>query len=183
VLVGWSSGAFNAWEYLKTYGKERVAGLVVVDEAASDFHWDGWKHGPVELDRLRMMTIGVQVAQRDLARNRFVPGLFTSALEPADLDWMVDEVSSIPPVIAAAVAFDEITRDYREFIPSTPVPTLVCHGRHDALIPLAAGEHVASVTPDARLVVFENSGHAPFYDEPDRFNAEVAAFIDSLPQR
>ena len=34
----------------------------------------------------------------------------------------------------------------------------------------------------ARLVTFEDSGHAPFWDEADRFNAELDGFIQGLPK-
>ena len=30
------------------------------------------------------------------------------------------------------------------------------------------------------MEVFEGSGHALFYEEPDRFNAVVAGFVDTL---
>jgi pimeloyl-ACP methyl ester carboxylesterase len=35
--------------------------------------------------------------------------------------------------------------------------------------------------PDARLVVFGESGHCPFLEEPDRFNEVVDDWIRSLP--
>ena len=34
--------------------------------------------------------------------------------------------------------------------------------------------------PEARLVTFEHSAHAPFYEEPELFNAELDKFISSL---
>ena len=34
--------------------------------------------------------------------------------------------------------------------------------------------------PNARLLVFENSGHCPFLEESKRFNKEVDQFIQSL---
>jgi pimeloyl-ACP methyl ester carboxylesterase len=183
VLVGWSSGAFNAWEYLQTYGEERVSALVIIDESASDYAWPDWPHGPVDIDRIRAMASGVQANQRGLLRERFVPALFSSTLTDEELDWMVEEVAAIPPVIAAAVLFDEVTRDYRAFVPTITVPVLVCHGRNDAMIPLSAGEQLVRMHPDARLAVFEESGHAPFYDEPDAFDAQLAQFVDSILAR
>jgi proline iminopeptidase len=45
---------------------------------------------------------------------------------------------------------------------------------------LDAGEYIASVQPNARLVVFEESGHTPFVEEPERFRDEVAGFIADL---
>jgi proline iminopeptidase len=52
---------------------------------------------------------------------------------------------------------------------SVTVPTLVCVGRHDHLLPGAASEYPRQALPDARLVVLEHSSHTPFWDEPDRF--------------
>jgi transposase len=45
------------------------------------------------------------------------------------------------------------------------------------------GAYLAEAMPDARLVIFEDSGHAPFWDEPDRFNDEVESFIARLAYR
>jgi pimeloyl-ACP methyl ester carboxylesterase len=39
------------------------------------------------------------------------------------------------------------------------VPTLVLHGREDALVPLAHGEATAQAVPGARLVVLDGMGH------------------------
>ncbi len=34
---------------------------------------------------------------------------------------------------------------------------------------------------DAEISLYPESGHAPFYDEPDRFNRELATFISDRP--
>jgi non-heme chloroperoxidase len=183
VLVGWSSGAFNVWEYLQTYGADRVAGIVVVDESASDYAWPDWPHGPADITRLQAMTASVQTDQSGMVRGSFVHSLFADEAPAAAVDWMVEEITMIPPTIAAAVAFYELTRDYRELLADIKVPALICQGRQDKMIPVGAAEHLAATIPDARLVLFDNSGHAPFYEEPDRFNAELAAFVDELPSR
>lgn len=181
VLVGWSSGAFNAWEYLQTYGTERIAGLVVVDESASDFSWPDWPHGPADLASIQGLTTGVQTDQHGMVRNGFVHSLFAGDAPAEDIDWMVEEITSIPATVAAAVAFDELTRDYRSLMSEIKVPALICQGRMDKMIPIGAAEYLAETIPDARLVVFEASGHAPFYEEPERFNAELTAFVEALP--
>jgi hypothetical protein len=53
----------------------------------------------------------------------------------------------------------------------------VLHGRHDTILELAEGEALAAAIPGARLVVFEESGHAPFLEEPDAFNAALLALL------
>jgi pimeloyl-ACP methyl ester carboxylesterase len=182
VLVGWSSGAFCIWEYVKQYGDDRLAGVVIVDEAASDLNRGDWTLGAMDLDGLIGMLEVVQVAHADMVRGRFVHRLFATPPATEDIDWMVDEITQIPPVVAAAVAFDEITRDYREGLADVRVPALVCHGAQDQMLPVENGAYLADAMPDARLVLFEKSGHAPFWDEADRFNAELERFIADLPK-
>lgn len=92
---------------------------------------------------------------------------------------MGDEILMTPPVIAAAVAFDELTRDYRSALADVDVPALVAWGRHAAL-PFENASYLAKHMPQARLVTFEHSGHTPFYEEPDLFNTEPDEFISSL---
>ena len=31
VLIGWSNGSFNVWQYLHDYGDERIAAVALVD--------------------------------------------------------------------------------------------------------------------------------------------------------
>jgi pimeloyl-ACP methyl ester carboxylesterase len=56
------------------------------------------------------------------------------------------------------------------------VPTLILHGVHDQVCkyPLALAQHQG--IKNSRLVPFENSGHGLFYDERDKFNAELFGF-------
>jgi pimeloyl-ACP methyl ester carboxylesterase len=180
VLVGWSSGAFCIWQYLLDYGSDNIAGIVIVDESPTDFNWPGWTLGAHDISSLVGMFNMVQTSHAAMVRNGFVPKLFRSELTAAELDWMVEEVTMIPPTVAAAVAFDEITRDYRAMLGGIKVPTLVCFGRHDLFLSPDNGQYLADATPGARLVMFDDSGHAPQWDEPERFNREVRSFVDTL---
>lgn len=61
-------------------------------------------------------------------------------------------------------------------------PTLVLGGRHDWWAPEAqATARLAAQLPDARLALFEHSGHYPFVEETTKFCHEVRAFLRSLP--
>jgi pimeloyl-ACP methyl ester carboxylesterase len=93
---------------------------------------------------------------------------------------MIRETTMISPTIAAAAGFDQCTRDYRPFLPNVKVPALVCFGRHDMFVPAPNAEFLTHSMPEARLVVFEDSGHVPFWEEPERFNTELDAFIRSI---
>ncbi len=57
--------------------------------------------------------------------------------------------------------------DSYELLADIRCPTLVMCGREDALTPLALHEEMASVIPDARLVVVEDCGHLTPLEQPD----------------
>lgn len=59
------------------------------------------------------------------------------------------------------------------------VPTLVIHGRLDAIVPLSAGETAAALIPGAELVVIDDAGHVPTITRP----REVVAAIDEWAAR
>jgi pimeloyl-ACP methyl ester carboxylesterase len=43
------------------------------------------------------------------------------------------------------------------------VPTLIIHGSHDALLPLAHGKDTAEAVPGAKLVIIKGLGHGMVY--------------------
>ena len=50
-------------------------------------------------------------------------------------------------------------------------------GAADRLVLLAASKHTAATIPGAKLSVYDGVGHAPFWEDTARFNAELAAFV------
>ncbi|MEK6767632.1 MAG: alpha/beta fold hydrolase, partial [Gemmatimonadota bacterium] len=66
--------------------------------------------------------------------------------------------------------------DLRPRLAEIRVPTLILHGRHDP-VPLASSATLASLLPDARLVVFEDSGHALYAEETGKFVRVLDEFL------
>ncbi len=58
------------------------------------------------------------------------------------------------------------------------VPTLIIWGAEDELIPLEAGHKLNAAIKGSQLVVFEQCGHAPQEEMPDRALAEITKFIE-----
>ena len=59
---------------------------------------------------------------------------------------------------------------------SIAAPTLVVHGRHDRIIPVANAQLIAERVPGARLQILEESGHLYATEEPEVDDA-IAAFL------
>ncbi len=56
-------------------------------------------------------------------------------------------------------------------------PTLVIWGKHDPYVPVRYAERQREFFPGARVVAFENSGHWPFMDDPERVAEVVVPFL------
>jgi pimeloyl-ACP methyl ester carboxylesterase len=175
VLVGWSMGAMVIWSYFRQFSDESIKATVVVAQGPSDLKRDDWELG-FDFPALCHLMDEIQTDRAQLAKN-FIPFMFKEPITETDVQWMFKEITSLPESIASAILFDQSVQDYRSVLPSVTVPTLLAFGGADKLVPMAAGTYLQDNMPDARLVVFKNSSHCPFLEEPERFNAEVDKFI------
>jgi pimeloyl-ACP methyl ester carboxylesterase len=67
--------------------------------------------------------------------------------------------------------------DYSDCLGRIWSQTLVCAGRHDPQTPPGCSQELASGIPSARQVIFEQSGHYPYIEEPACFEKELTHFF------
>lgn len=60
------------------------------------------------------------------------------------------------------------------------VPVLLLVGRHDVVFPPTQSERIQKRAGQAELVVFENSGHLPWSEEPEAFHDSVRTWVQRL---
>ncbi|MCA0989295.1 alpha/beta fold hydrolase [Guptibacillus algicola] len=178
-LVGWSMGAFVIWEYIHQFGEEGLKGTIIVDELASDFKWPDFEIGAFDLPALTGMMRQIQTDQEGLLKG-FLPLMFKEDLPEEELEWMLEETTKLPASIASAILFDQSIVDCRPYFKHISKPTLLCFGREEKLIPVAAGEHLQKSIAHSKLEIFEESCHCPFLEEPEKFNDVVDHFVQSL---
>jgi pimeloyl-ACP methyl ester carboxylesterase len=61
---------------------------------------------------------------------------------------------------------------------SSVLPTLIVWGQRDRIIPVGHAHDAHRAMPASRLVVFEESGHFPHHEEPQRFVDVLRDFLD-----
>jgi len=59
------------------------------------------------------------------------------------------------------------------------VPVQIIWGEDDFVIPVSHARIAHEAMPEAQLEIFEDAGHMPFHDHPDRFVETIERFIDS----
>jgi pimeloyl-ACP methyl ester carboxylesterase len=71
-----------------------------------------------------------------------------------------------------------VNEDQRDELPRITAPTLLIWGAEDRDTPLAAGQLMEKLIPDAGLVVFERAGHYSYVDAAPAFGRVVRHFLE-----
>jgi pimeloyl-ACP methyl ester carboxylesterase len=80
---------------------------------------------------------------------------------------------------AAIVASNEKTDGVWDYLADIKHPVLVVDGSNDLIIPTVNGFTLQQHLPNAQLIVYPDSSHAPFYQYPELFLAHAALFLDA----
>lgn len=179
VLVGWSLGAIISWEYVHRFGTDHIRGLVDVDMEAAPGDWSPDSPGRYDADTLQAITDAVQADHWALIEQSNRDLVAEPQPEPI-ATTMFDEFTRCPPTIKVAIIAAATTCDYRDVLRGLDVPILVCAGADETWRSVAAVEEIDELAPDSQFVLFEESGHCPMFEEPDRFNRIVSEFVESL---
>jgi non-heme chloroperoxidase len=180
-LLGWSMGASVCWSYLELFGTGGIAGHVSVDQSPRQYYDETWRWGQpgcYDAEALAVLITRIEYDPRSVARG-LVRGCFGDAHTPAEgeVESLAREIDTCPPKVRSAIMTDHTHLDWRDFLPTLNIPVLVCVGRQSKVFPWRGSAWVGENVPGAETVFFEESGHMPFYEEPENFNRVVGRFV------
>ncbi|RAI01925.1 hypothetical protein DLJ53_11075 [Acuticoccus sediminis] len=89
----------------------------------------------------------------------------------------VDDSMEAPLEAMLSVQQSLIDMDTTPELARITAPVLVTHGVHDHGRTMDHAERLMAGIPDARLALFEESGHAPMWEEAPKFNETLHAFL------
>ncbi len=186
-LIGWSIGARTVLSYIELFRGYRLKGVVLVDEVPSiEVHGppdppEAEAEPPPEAEAEPPPEDELEPpSEDDTARRRWqLRKMFVSLDVPDDeLDRLLEESRENTPAQGDTLGPDYQAQDWRPMLPSIDLPVLITTGGKSGACP--GCKYMHEHIPGARMEVFEDSGHALFYEEPDRFNAVVTGFVDGL---
>lgn len=179
-LVGWSIGARTVLSYIELFRGYRLKGVVLVDEVPSIEVHDPPDDSPGPETVSPPEDDTEPPPEDDTARRRWeLRNMFVSLDVPdAELDVLLEESRENTPAQGVTLGPDYQAQDWRPMLPSIDLPVLITTGGLSGAFP--GCRYMYEHIPGARMEVFEGSGHALFYEEPDRFNAVVAGFVNTL---
>lgn len=186
-VLGTSWGGMLAMEYALTHPRG-LLGLILNSTLASARAWAGeaarLRDELPEEHALTLRTKDVDDPTYEEAERVFNARHFCRLEHPVELERM------------AAVRGKDVYRsmwgpnewtmtgklggwDVRDRLHEIKVPVLLTAGRYDMCTPLILRQ-LQEGLPEASTIVFENSSHTPYLEEPEAFLAAAEAFLDRV---
>ncbi|MFK3979338.1 alpha/beta fold hydrolase [Micromonospora sp. NPDC050397] len=187
VMAGGSYGGFISMEYAIRH-PERVRALVLRDTSADHENDKAARHNAetstrvtIDLEKLDRINNGLTRDDADLRDCwREILPLYDHVYDPAKVAERVAATPYRYQTHNYAFAVNMPNYDIKSRLHRITCPTLVTVGRDDWITPVASSEVIASLIPDARLVVFEKSGHSPQVEEAPRWRQVVRDFLHEI---
>jgi pimeloyl-ACP methyl ester carboxylesterase len=180
-VVGNSMGGFIGAELALSYDT-RVERLVLV--SAAGLSTEHLAQTPAVV-LARLTTAGLPLAQV------FEPYVVRRPrLRRAFMQWVLryPEKLSVPLTQELVLSFGKpgfvpalkalLQYSYRDRLAAMEMPVLIVWGRNDLLVPVGDADRYRRLIGDnARVEIFEDTGHAPMIERPSRFNALLREFV------
>jgi non-heme chloroperoxidase len=179
-MVGHSTGGAIAIRYMARHMGYGVSKLVLCAAAAPSLIKR--PYFPYGIDKEVVLDI-IQGTLNDRPKmlQDFAKSFFYQQVSDPLLEWFFHLGLEAAGWSTAAIAGTWLNEEELFYdLGKIAVPTLILHGIHDSvcLFPLAEAQNEG--IQNSVLIPFENSGHALFYEERDKFNNELVTFMESI---
>ncbi len=170
LLVGWSLGALESLQYIHMFGVDRLAGLVLVDSSVGEE--PAPPPGGTFVQTLR--------EDRDKTLDEFVRAIFKRPRPDQEIEALVQGAKRISIENSLALlAYPFQRTHWKEIAHAFPKPLLyIVTPQFEA-----QARNLQKNRPGTEIEVFPDAGHALFVDEPQRFNALIEKFAESVSRR
>ena len=174
ILVGWSYGGYIISDYVRRKGQDRIAGINFVAAAVV--------LGPKAFGSLigpGFLENAPGACQHDLSTNiaairRFLRACIVKPVSQDEFEVMLAFNMVVKPNVRAALVQREL--DFDTVLDGITVPVLITHGRADTVVLPAMADYTLKHCKTAKVSWYDSVGHAPFLEEPLRFNTELKRF-------
>jgi proline iminopeptidase len=192
IVMGWSHGGMVVQQFASTY-PDSLSKLILFDTSAyiGDFLSDmeaavqEFKDEPwfeKSFAALKAEWDDEYETDEDMARLWAEEMKFYFKKFDERAESYHQRTKDLPVRIAPLKTFNDkeaATMDLRPQLKNIKVPTLVMVGRHDFITNVAMAEEMVKHIPNARLEIFEDSGHFALVEEPEKFYRVIKEFVEN----
>lgn len=181
-VLGHSYGGFVAQEFALRH-PDRLAELILVDTTPGQLgagESPSSEQGPPPPPELiEALSSTPSTDEEYEAVMRKLLGLYLHTADPATLEASLDRTIFDGHAMVRSMEILQ-TWSVVDRLPQIGAPTLVVVGRHDVATSWPQAYRIGRRVVGAEVVVFEDSGHMPFIDEPERFRDVLTDWLDRV---
>ena len=186
ILVGHSTGGGEVARYIGRHGSDRVAKVVLVGAVPPLMLQTPVNPEGTPMAAFDGIRSGVAGNRSQFFKDLAVPfyGFHCDEVESnaglIDSFWLMGMQGGVKGQYDCVRAFSEV--DYTADLLAIDKPTLLVHGDADQIVPIGASAlKAAKLMQQAELNVYAGGSHGLAQVDPDRFNADLLAFIQNSP--
>jgi pimeloyl-ACP methyl ester carboxylesterase len=173
IIVGHSMGSTNGLRFAIDF-PHHTRGLVLIGAFAT------YQHNP-DMTHFWNSTVALLTDPIDPAFVReFQESTLAIEVPREIVDTAVEESLKVPARIWRAALGGCLEDDFVDEIGKITAPTLALWGDRDALVPRVDQDVLLKRIAGSRLVIYHGHGHAPHWEDPARFAADIGAFAKEL---
>lgn len=179
-LIGLCQGGAVAAAYAARH-PDRISRLVLYDSYPFGAYADGVPDRLAQEARALAEMIEVGWGKKTGAFREVFANLLMPEADKDALQWIGEMQRRSASARNARLMWDAFNDfDIRNLAADITAPTLVFHGRRDAMVPFEAGRQLASLIPNARFVPLETNNHIllPNEDAWETFCHEIDDFLE-----
>lgn len=177
VVTGWSYGGLVICDYLRAHGEAVLGGVHLVG-AISELGTETAAAGVgAEFVAAARESYSSDVAECVAGIQRYLRLVTGDGLDAETSALLLGYNVIVPPQVRKRLFTRRVNSD--DVLRALTLPVLVTHGDADRVVLPVAGERHAGLVRHAVHSVYPGVGHAPFAEDPQRFNRELRAFAAS----
>lgn len=178
VVTVWSYGGYILCDYLTAYGEQYLGGIHLVGATT--------KMGSPAANALlapEFLALVPPLLSEDMqtsveALTSFIRLVVADDLPERDFYQWLGYNAMVPPHVRRSLFSRKL--DFDALLSSVKLPTLITHGLNDRVVLVETAHRHGSLIAQAQIALYPETGHAPFFEQPDQFNRALMRFAESI---
>jgi len=180
VLGGFSMGGAVVTHYITKYNGAHISKLALFAAAAPSWKQrEGFPYGTTDEAAAGLIKTTETNRQQLIEDFGKAFGATETSLSAPMSNWLASINADASPYATTQAITALSDLDLRPVLGNIKVPVAIFHGTKDKLCDFVFAERLHKGIKNSYIVKFENSGHALFLEEMDKFNTELEKFARS----
>jgi non-heme chloroperoxidase len=180
ILVGWSFGCLNLWEYVRQQGTDKIKAVICIDLSPKPLSVKegDWVEGPLDdIGGAYNAYVQSPQGQRDFVTYYATQVMVQRELKADELAWIVEQSLKTPYYVAsnlfASGMFSSYMEEAKQIDETLPALYVIAEHWAETAVPF-----VQKHLPKTKTEVL--GGHMMFWEHAQKFNQILDEFIGSL---